>query len=190
MHGLGHHRRREGGHPGPATAQQSGDPSGPHPRLGWTVPVAPQHRHTLPFDRAVLRFAGYPREVFPEGQKPGHYDYQDRIPDMGWKTMAGRLTAHGPVDSLLSHEDGKLAVMNHGDEIALGVRADRLPPLPEGWKRTFFLLAVGWCKDMDPYTAFPDTIGPMPRPGKGYPERFRGSQVFIGRERLLRGTFR
>ena len=40
--------------------------------------------------------------------------------------------------------------------------ASELPPLTPGLARTFALHAEGWCKDMDLYTAFPDTVGPLP----------------------------
>ena len=60
--------------------------------------------------------------------------------------------------------------MGEGDEILLGFDAGRLPPLPEGWTRTFFLASVGWCKDMDLYTAASDRVEPLPfRSMSAYP---------------------
>ena len=48
--------------------------------------------------------------------------------------------------------------------------AGGLPPLASGFKRTFLLYAVGFCKDMDPYTAHPDTVEPLPfRAVSSYP---------------------
>ena len=44
-----------------------------------------------------------------------------------------------------------------GDEIALAFDAPRLPPLPDGWTRTFLLLADGFSKEMDINSASPDT---------------------------------
>jgi hypothetical protein len=37
-------------------------------------------------------------------------------------------------------------------------------------KRTYVLDTFGWCKDMDAYTAFPDTVEPLPFKGmSNYP---------------------
>ena len=39
-------------------------------------------------------------------------------------------------------------------------------------KRTYVLDTFGWCKDMDPYTALPDTVEPLPFKGmSNYPYR-------------------
>jgi len=46
--------------------------------------------------------------------------------------------------------------------IALEFDAATLPALPEGWTRTLVLHADGYCKDMDLYTAAPETVGPLP----------------------------
>jgi len=37
-----------------------------------------------------------------------------------------------------------------------------MPPLPEGWKRDFLLLVVGWAKDADFNTAYSQTVEPLP----------------------------
>ena len=48
-----------------------------------------------------------------------------------------------------------------GDEIALDF--DAAPrPLPDGWTRTFLLLADGFSKEMDINSASPDTVEPLP----------------------------
>ena len=60
--------------------------------------------------------------------------------------------------------------MGRGEEIALEFDAAGLPPLPPDWTRTLVLHAEGYCKDMDLYTAFPDTVGPLPFRGmENYP---------------------
>ncbi|HGY91373.1 MAG TPA: hypothetical protein ENK43_09395 [Planctomycetes bacterium] len=141
-------------------------------RLAWEDPSAIVRSTQLGFDRAELRFLGYPREVLPEGRKPEIYDYDDILPALSWKTMGGRYTRYGDVRELLSHVDDRYVVMNHGEEIVLEVQARRLPPIPPGTRRTYFLLTDGWCKDMDPLTAAPDTVAPLPyhRMG-GYPPK-------------------
>ena len=52
--------------------------------------------------------------------------------------------------------------MNRGDEIVLEFDARGLPPLPSGRSRTLVLHTDGYCKDMDLYTAYPDTVEPLP----------------------------
>ncbi|HEX5707996.1 MAG TPA: hypothetical protein VFX96_11910, partial [Pyrinomonadaceae bacterium] len=57
-----------------------------------------------------------------------------------------------------------------GDEIALEFDARGLPPLPEGWTRTFLLYADGFSKEMDINSASPDAVAPMPfHAMKSYP---------------------
>ena len=49
-----------------------------------------------------------------------------------------------------------------GDEIALSFDANTLPPLRTGWIRSFLLYAHGYSKEMNPRSASPDTVGPLP----------------------------
>jgi len=47
-----------------------------------------------------------------------------------------------------------------------------LPPLPEGWKRSYVLRTWGYCKDSSPFTALGETVGPLPfRAMSNYPYR-------------------
>jgi hypothetical protein len=47
---------------------------------------------------------------------------------------------------------------------------DDFAPLPPGFRRTFMLKTDSFCKDMDLYTAYPDTVEPLPFHGmSGYP---------------------
>jgi hypothetical protein len=111
--------------------------------------------------RGDLRYLGFPRDSSPDGKHPKVYDHDD----VGAETMKpfpGRYTRYGDVSDLVGGADDRLAVMGEGDEVVLGFAADALPPLPEGWKRTFFLGAVGYCKDMDLYTAGGDRVEPLP----------------------------
>jgi hypothetical protein len=52
--------------------------------------------------------------------------------------------------------------MGRGEEIVLEFDAAGLPPLASGFSRTCVLDSNGYCKDMDLYTAFPDTVEPLP----------------------------
>ena len=62
--------------------------------------------------------------------------------------------------------------MGHGEELTLRFAADAFGPVPEGCRRSFLLKTDSYCKDMDLYTAFPDTLEPLPFHGmSGYPYR-------------------
>jgi hypothetical protein len=73
--------------------------------------------------------------------------------------MAGAYTRFGDVRALLTEPDDMYVVMGRAEEIVM-----RFAPTPSrpGMQRTFFLVSDGWCKDMDPYTATPYTVEPLP----------------------------
>jgi len=129
---------------------------------------------------AVLRFAGFPREVSPDGRLPKVNDYRLMDPGVpGFKRMRGAYTRYGDVLPLVRDADDRSAVFGNGEEVALRFRVSDFPPLPRGWVRDFLLETEGWCKDMDPYTATPGTVEPLPframsayppPPGEEYPD--------------------
>jgi hypothetical protein len=53
-------------------------------------------------------------------------------------------------------------IMNNGDEITLDFDARKLPPPAQGQSRSFLVYAVGFGKDMDLNSAYPDTVDPLP----------------------------
>jgi hypothetical protein len=119
---------------------------------------------------ADLHFRGYPREYSPDGRHPNLCDYANVDHNVGWKLMAGDYTRFGEVGELLQAADDCFAIMGHGEEITLRFAADAFGPVPEGCRRTFILKTDSFCKDMDLYTAFPDTVGPLPfHDMSGYP---------------------
>ena len=129
---------------------------------------------------AVLRFAGFPREVSPDGKHPKVNDYGLMDPAVpGFKALRGAYTRFGDVLPLVKDADDRFVVFRNGEEIALRFRVADFPPLREGWTRTFLLETTGWCKDMDYHTAEFETVEPLPYlsmpeypppPGKGYPD--------------------
>jgi len=126
--------------------------------------------HDLRPAAAVLRSLGYPREYSPDGADPTIYDYARIDRGLPFKNLTGDFTRFGDVRPLLHAADDLLVVMGRGEEIALEFDAEALPPLPAGWTRTLVLHTEGYCKDMDLYTAFPDTVLPLPyRAMKNYP---------------------
>jgi hypothetical protein len=63
---------------------------------------------------------------------------------------------------LLDRVDDMFVISRPGDEIALWFDANALPPLRSGWTRSFLLYAHGYSKEMNPRSASPDTVGPLP----------------------------
>ncbi len=130
--------------------------------LAPAEPQTPIRITRLGASRAVLRHIGFPREFSPDGGEPLLYDYHR--PEIGypWKVMTGDYTRYGPVTELVGEADDRFVIMGHGEEIALSFDAGLLPDLEPGWKRSFLFFADGFCKDMDPNTAHPDSVEPLP----------------------------
>jgi tetratricopeptide (TPR) repeat protein len=126
---------------------------------------------------ADLRWRGFSREYSPDGRQPMGYDYNHVSFTSPWKVMTGRYTREGDVRELLSASDDIFVISRPGDELVLSFAADKLPPLPKGWTRTFLLYADGFSKEMDLNSASPDQIGPLPFHGMSkypytWPERY------------------
>ena len=117
---------------------------------------------------AKLQLAGYPREYSPDGQEPLLYDYALMDPAIDYKTMAGAYTRFGDVKELLDEPDDRYVIFGRAEEVLLGFEA--LSPPATGRRRSFILKSDGFCKDMDLYTAYPQTVSPLPFHGmSGYP---------------------
>ncbi|HKR21281.1 MAG TPA: ASPIC/UnbV domain-containing protein, partial [Pyrinomonadaceae bacterium] len=126
---------------------------------------------------ADLRWRGFSREYSPDGRQPMTYDYRKVSFTSPWKVMTGRYTREGDVRELLHATDDMFVISRPGDELVLSFSADKLPPLPEGWTRTFLLYADGFSKEMDINSASPDQVGPLPFHGMSrypysWPERY------------------
>jgi hypothetical protein len=111
---------------------------------------------------AELRWRGFSLEHSPDGRQPLTYDYKQISFTSPWKVMTGRYTREGDVRELLLASDDMFVISRPGDEVSLSFAADKLPPLPKGWKRTFLLYADGFSKEMDINSASPDQTGPLP----------------------------
>jgi hypothetical protein len=112
--------------------------------------------------RADLQWRGFSREMTPDGRAPFSYEYENVSFSSPWKVMTGRYTRTGDVLELLTKSDDMFVISRPGDEISILFDANKLPPLPDGWKRTFLLHADGFSKEMDINSASPDQIGPLP----------------------------
>jgi tetratricopeptide (TPR) repeat protein len=126
---------------------------------------------------ADLRWRGFSREHSPDGRQPMTYDYKKVSFTSPWKVMTGRYTREGDVRELLTASDDMFVISRPGDELILSFAADKLPPLPDGWTRTFLLYTDGFSKEMDINSASPDQVGPLPFHGMSrypysWPERY------------------
>ncbi len=124
---------------------------------------------TLDVAEARLSYRGYTREVSPDGRPPLIYDY-DYVDPAPLARLGGTLTRFGDVMPLLRADDDQLCVVGPGDLVELSFDGRDLPPVPEGWTRSYVLRSIGYCKDADPFTAGSDTIGPLP--WKGMPVEY------------------
>ena len=139
-----------------------------------TFQGTPEYRlNRLPVQSAELQFTGFPREFSPDGKRPFIYDYDWIEPVAPWKSHTGNYTRYGDVAPLLKSKEDQYVIMRNGDEIQLSFSASRLPELPSGWTRSFFLYADGFGKDMDIHSATAETVTPLPFHHMGrypYPE--------------------
>ena len=111
---------------------------------------------------ARLRSRGFSAETTPDGREPFSYDYHRVSTTTAWKTLAGRYTREGDVRALVFKTDDMFVIARPGDEIALSFDARAVPAVAAGWTRTFLLYAHGYSKEMNPRSASPDTVGPLP----------------------------
>lgn len=112
--------------------------------------------------QADLHFKGFPELASPDGREPKIY-YYDRISPLAqWKAHSGGYTRYGNVLPLLLKRDDMFVITRAGDEVEVAFDTRSLPELPRGWIRDYLVYVDGFGKDMDPNSARPDTIGPLP----------------------------
>ena len=126
-----------------------------HPEL------RPQVSRALPHT-ANLAWRGYSGLRPTSANSTGGFDYARVACAAQWKTFAGFFTRFGEVNSLLDAVDDIFVVSASGDEIALQFREQDFPALRAGWTRTWMLHADGFSKEMDPNSATPDSLLPLP----------------------------
>jgi hypothetical protein len=119
---------------------------------------------------AHLHRRGFPREHSPDGREPRVYDYSILDNTQPFRVMTGDYTRFGRVTDLLARADDRFVIFGRGEEVSLEFPAQGLPEVPRGSRRSFMLYASGYCKDMDPHTAFSETVEPLPFHGmSAYP---------------------
>jgi tetratricopeptide (TPR) repeat protein len=80
-----------------------------------------------------------------------------------WRDLIGFYTRHGDVRELLEKVDGRMVIVNAGDEIRLKFEA--LPPPAPGMTRDYVMVGDGWIKDGDLNSTFSKTVAPLPYRG-------------------------
>ncbi len=138
--------------------------------LATTLDQGSSSLQEVPLRSADLHFRGYPREYSPDGRQPNLYDYHNLDRAVAWKSMEGNYTRFGDVAELLREADDRYVIMGPGEEVTLRFPAAAFGPVPPGKSRTFILKTDSYCKDMDPHTAYPNSVGPLPfHAMSGYP---------------------
>ena len=122
---------------------------------------------TLDVASASLRYHGFPRAV---RRDPEEFDFHAADATGPYATPAGLYTRYGDVTPVLLGVDDRFAILGPGDAAMIEFDSASLPPLRDGWQRSFFFFAHGYEKDMDDHTAAPLTVDPLPfRSMSGYP---------------------
>lgn len=128
--------------------------------------------HRIQAVQADLRYKGFPEFASPDGRMPKVYTYDNpSYPE--WKVHVGAYTRFGDVLPLLERTDDMYVITRSGDEIEAAFDIGTLPALPEGWARDYLIYVDGFGKDMDPNSAAPHFLGPLPFHGMSsfpYPE--------------------
>lgn len=117
---------------------------------------------SVPLKQATLRYLGFPREFSPDGRLPLLYDYDLCDATAPFHRLKGAYTRYGPVEELLTDFDDRYVLVGPGDEIALKFDSAALRSTPSSYVRSFVLVSHAYCKDMDLYTATPQTLAPLP----------------------------
>jgi tetratricopeptide (TPR) repeat protein len=118
---------------------------------------------SLPLVSANLHYRGFSEvKSDPNHLVPDFFDYARLMPTAPWNPASGFYTRYGQIRDLLLKADDRLVTMASGDELTVEFSGRYLPALRSGWKRDFFLYAVGYAKDGEPNTQFSRTVAPMP----------------------------
>jgi hypothetical protein len=117
--------------------------------------------HRLSADSADLRYKGFPLFSSSDGKQPKTYSYNQPSTEE-WKVHLGAYTRFGNVLPLLGQRDDMFVITRSGDEIEVMFEVASLPQVREGWVRDYIVYVDGFGKDMDPNSAAPYFLGPLP----------------------------
>lgn len=134
--------------------------------------------HRLAPVEAHLHYKGYPSFVSQDGREPKVYLY-DQPSNAEWKVHVGAYTKYGEVLPLLKEQDDMFVITRSGDEMQIAFDTTKFPEPEAGWVRDYLIYVDGFGKDMDPNSAAPHFLGPLPYHGmssfpyadnEGYPD--------------------
>ncbi len=131
----------------------------------FTAPATEFQGRIMPMHALIAstRFRGFSKAIIHPGRlQPERFFYTPSSPVSMWNQTPGLYTRYGDVRDLLHTPDDRFLIMGSGDELQLEFDAAQLPPLPNGWKRSFLLKVDGWAKDRDANTAFSQSVEPLP----------------------------
>jgi hypothetical protein len=111
---------------------------------------------------ATLAARGFMQEVRPTGRSgPVEYD-ETRTETVAVTPWRGMLTRLGDVTELLQKQDDFFVLCGPGDEVTIQFDAATLPPIPDGYVRSYVLRTWGYCKDTAPTTVSGGRVEPLP----------------------------
>jgi len=114
-------------------------------------------------DVADLHWRGVARQRERTTDQPIRPIYDQLLSVAKWpRVPSGWYTRYGSVRDLVTRRDNALVLLACGDELTLSVAASRLPVVPDGQLRDFFLFSVGWDKDADYHVQDGWTVEPLP----------------------------
>ncbi len=138
------------------------------------VAETPATVHELPPVAAALSNPGFVQEITTGGKPPQAYD-PNRFEAVAVTKWKGAFTKVGDVTELMSKVDDRFVLCGPGQEVTVTFDAAKLPPLKDGWVRSFVLRTHGYCKDTAPTTVTGGEVGPLPFRGMtAYPPPARG----------------
>ncbi|MEZ6127129.1 MAG: FG-GAP-like repeat-containing protein [Planctomycetaceae bacterium] len=122
---------------------------------------------TCPLVTGDLQYRGFSRRtyadnaLFRNGHAPESYDHETVTTEPRWPPISGRFTRYGETTELLEQHDDQMVVMGPGDALTLQFAVPE-KRVPDGWKRDFVLMNVGYDKDADLNTIYGQSSEPFP----------------------------
>ncbi len=135
-------------------------------RLAWAPGVSGRGERIarLTAASAELRHRGFSKMQAANPSSPEVPDYnQVENTAQKWRDLEGYYTRYGDIRELLEKVDGRIVIVDAGDEIRLRFAAP--PEPPSGWVRDFVMIGDGWIKDGDYNSTYSKTVLPLPYHG-------------------------